>query len=151
MLIATRAGFWTSRYEVRDGDRPVTTWDARVWRSGGDFTLDGRRYAVRSNTWGNRYTMTGDGGTIVATADRVGHKRWTVEAGGQTYRFQRASFWSGEQELHNAAGRVGSVRRTSVWRGDVAVDLPGLPLPVQIFAMGVVISLWDAQAAAAAS
>ena len=104
MLIARRAGFWTSRYDVRAGDRPVTTWDARVWRSGGDFTLDGRRYAVRSNAWGNRYAMTDDRGAEVAAADRVGRKHWTVEVGGQTYRFQRASFFSGEQELHNAAG-----------------------------------------------
>jgi hypothetical protein len=151
MLTARRASLWSSRYEVRDGERPVTTWDARVWRSGGDFTLDGRRYAVRGNAWGNRYTLTDDSGTLVAAADRVGRKHWTIEAGRQTYRFQRASFFSGEQELHNAAGRIGSVRRTTAWRGDVAVDLPGMPLPLQIFAMGVVISLWDAQAAAAAS
>lgn len=148
MLIAVRTAFWTSRYEVRDGGRPVTTWDARMWRSGGDFTLDGRRFSVRSNAWGNRYVMTGDDGAEVAVADRVGRKHWTVEAGGQAYRFQRASIWSGAQELHNAAGPVGSVRRTSVWGGDVAVDLPGLPLPVQIFVMGVVISMWNAQSAA---
>jgi hypothetical protein len=149
MLVASRSSLWTSRYDVRDGDRPVTTWDPRVWRSGGDFTLDGRRYAVRSNTWGNRYTMTDDRGAVVAEADRVGRKQWTVVAGARTYTFRRASFFSGEQELHDAGGRVGSVRRTSAWRGDVAVDLPGLPLPVQIFAMGVVISMWDAQSAAA--
>jgi len=43
---------------------------------------------------------------------------------------------------------VGSVRRTSFWRGDVAADLPGLPLPVQIFVVGVVITMWEQQAAA---
>ncbi len=42
------------------------------------------------------------------------------------------------------------MRRTSAWRGDVAADLPGLPLPVQVFVLGVVITMWDAQAAAAA-
>ena len=151
MVTAKRISIWTSRYEVRAGDRPVTTWDAHVWRSGGDFVLDGRRYAVRSNAWGNRYTMTDDRGDVVAEADRVGRKHWTIESGGQTYRFQRASYFSGEQELHNAAGRVGSIRRTSAWRGDVAADLPGLPLALQIFAIGVVICLWDAQAAAASA
>ena len=149
MLTARRTSMWRSRYQVSDGDRPVTTWDSHTWRSGGDFTLDGRRYAVRSNAWGNRFTMVDDRGETVAAADRVGRKQWSVQAGGQTYHFRRASFWSSEQELHNAAGRTGSVRRTSMWRGDVAADLPGLPLPVQIFVLGVVVTMWDQQAAAA--
>jgi hypothetical protein len=38
--------------------------------------------------------------------------------------------WSSEQELHTEGGRVGSVWQTSVWRGEVAADLPGMPLPV---------------------
>ena len=151
MLVAKRVSWWRSSYRVFDGDRPLTTWDARTWKSGGDFTLDGRAYAVRGNVWGNRFGMVDDRGGTVAAADRVGRKRWTVEAGDRTYEFRRASMWSGEQELHNAAGRIGSVRRTGKWRGDVAADLPGLPLPVQVFVLGVVITMWDAQAAAAAS
>jgi hypothetical protein len=151
MLTAKKTSAWRNRYAVSAGDRLVTTWDSRTWTSGGDFELDGRRYQVRGNTWGNRFTMVDDTGATVASADKVGHKRWTVEAGGQTYQFQQKSFWSGEQELHNAAGRVGSVRRTSAWRGDVAADLPGLPLPVQVFVLGVVITMWDTQAAAAAA
>jgi hypothetical protein len=43
------------------------------------------------------------------------------------------------------------VKQTSVWRGEIAADLPGLPLPVQIFVLGVVITMWDAQAAAGAA
>ncbi len=150
MLTAKRTSAWRSRYRVSAGDRPVTTWDSRTWKTGGDFELDGRRYQVRGNVWGNRYTMVDDLGATVASADRVGRRRWTVQAGGQAYQFQRKSLWSNEQELHNAAGRIGSVRRTSAWRGDVAADLPGLPLPVQVFVLGVVITMWDAQAAAAA-
>jgi len=104
----------------------------------------------RGNAWGTRYSMVDAAGTEVASAERVGRKRWTVEAAGQTYHFQRASMWGNEQELHAGGVRVGSVKRTSVWRGDVAADLTELPLPVQIFVLGVVITMWDAQAAAAA-
>jgi hypothetical protein len=57
--------------------------------------------------------------------------------------------WSSEQELHTEGGRVGSVWQTSVWRGEVAADLPGMPLPVQLFVLGVVITMWNARAAAA--
>ncbi|WBB91096.1 hypothetical protein [Verrucosispora sp. WMMC514] len=45
----------------------------------------------------------------------------------------------------------GEARRASVWRGDIAIELPGLATPVQLFVFGVVVSMWDAQAAAGAA
>ncbi|MGX6601395.1 hypothetical protein ACWKSP_04525 [Micromonosporaceae bacterium Da 78-11] len=151
MLVAKRISAWRTRYRVFVDGRPVTTWDGRMWRSGGDFELDGHRYRVTGNAWGNRYRMSDDAGAPVAEADRVGRKRWTVEALGQTYRFERPSIWRSDQELHNAAGRAGVIRRTSMWRGDAEADLPGLPPPVQVFVLGVVLTMWDAQNAAAAA
>jgi hypothetical protein len=151
MLQATKVGFWRSRYEISVDGRTVATWDNALWKSGGSFELAGRQYQVRGNAWGNRYSMVDAEDTVVASADRAGRKRWTVEAAGQTYHFQRASLWSNEQELHVAGRRVGSVKRPSLWRGDVTADLPGLPLPVQIFVIGVVITVWNQQAAAASA
>jgi hypothetical protein len=149
MMEARKASVWRSRYEISVDGRTVATWDSAFWKSGGNFELGGRHYQVRGNAWGNRFGMVDADGTPVASADRVGRKRWTVEAAGQTYQFQRASLWGNEQELHAGGDRVGSVKRISLWRGDIAADLPGLPLPVQIFVLGVVISMWDQQAAAA--
>ena len=131
--------------------RQVTVWDGSVWKRGGDFELDGRRLQVRSNAWGNRYTMVDDAGAVVASADRVGRKRWIVQAAGQTYHFRRKSFWGHEEELVLGDTRVGSVRQTSFWRGDVAVELPGLTTALQVFVLGVVIKMWQARAAAAAA
>ncbi len=150
MLTAEKTSVWSTNYRLAADGRPVADWDAKMWRSGGDFVLDGRHYAVRGNFWGSRFTMTDDAGVAVASADRVGRKRWTVEAGGQTYEFRRVSLWNDAQELYNAAGPIGAVRRTSVWRGNVTADLPGLPMPVQIFVVGVVIMMWEAQSAGAA-
>jgi hypothetical protein len=147
---ARKISIWRSRYSVTDRGREITVWDSSVWRSGGEFELDGRRFQVRSNAWGHKYTMVDDAGAVVASADRVGRKRWTVEAAGQTYHFRRKSIWGNEQELVLGDTRVGSVRKTNLWRGDVAVELPGLVPALQVFVLGVVISLWDAQAAAAA-
>lgn len=151
MLEARRISSWRGRYQVSEGGRPVTVWDGGLWKRGGTFELDGRRYEVRGNAWGSRYELVDAAGLPVATADRVGRKRWTVEAGGRTYHFQRASMWNNAQELRNEAGPIGLVQRTSFWRGTVSADLPGLPPPVQIFVLGVVIAMWDAQAAAASS
>lgn len=135
---------------MTDRGRQIAEWDGSVWRSGGEFELDGRRFQVRSNAWGTTYTMVDDSGAVVASADRVGRKRWTVAAAGQTFHFRRKSVWSNEEELVLGDTRVGSVRQTSFWRGDIAVELPGLATAVQLFVLGVVISMWNAQAAAAA-
>lgn len=149
MLQATKTSIWRSRYEVSADGRPLTTWDGRVWKSGGDFELAGQRYQVRANLLGSTYTMVDGAGATLASARRVGRKQWTVETGRATYTFRRKSMWSREQELLTGGTRVGSVRRTSAWRSDAVADLPGMPLPVQLFVLGVVISMWEAQRAAA--
>jgi hypothetical protein len=151
MLTASKVSVWRNRYDLALDGSPLATWEGRVWKTGGTFDLAGRSYDVRSNTWGTRFEMTDQVGVTVAAADRVGRKRWSVEAGGRTYRFQRTSFWHSEETLMADDQPVGSVRRTSVWRGDAAADLPGLPLPVQVFVLVVVLTMWDSQAATAAA
>ena len=138
---------WRSRYSVTDRGREIAVWDSSVWRNGGEFELEGRRFEVRSNAWGTKYTMVDETGTVVASAGRVGRKRWSVEAAGQTYDFRRKSFWHSEEELLLGDTAVGSVRKTSFWRGDVTVELPTLATALQLFVLGVIISMWDAQAA----
>lgn len=151
MLQAKRTSIWKSRYEITSGGHPVAIWDGSMWKSGGRFELEGRNYLVRGNMWGSKYGMATDGDVVVATADRVGRKHWTVRADGQEYTFVRASIWRHEEELHARGRAVGSVRRTSLWRNDTEVNLPGLSLPVQIFVLGVVLAKWDNETAAAAS
>ncbi len=150
MLEARKVSIWKDRYAISADGRQVAVWDGALWTTGGRFELDGRRYEVRGNLWGSRYGMAGPDGARVAVANRVGRKRWTVEAGGRTYDFQRASLWRGEQELRSEGRRLGSVKRTSVWRGDATADLPGLPLPVQIFVLAVVLTMWDSNSGGAA-
>jgi hypothetical protein len=150
MLQATKTSIWRRHYNVSADGRPLTSWDGKVWKSGGDFELAGRPYQVRGSLLGGTYTMVDGAGATLATARRVGRKHWTVQTDRMTYTFRRKSVWSTEQELLSGENRVGSVRRTSIWRGDAVADLSGLPLPVQVFVLGVVISMWDAQQAAAA-
>jgi hypothetical protein len=38
---------------------------------------------------------------------------------------------------------AGSVRRISTWRGEAEADLPGLPLPVQVFVLVSLLAVWD--------
>jgi hypothetical protein len=149
MIEARKASVWKNRYDITVDGRRLATWDGSSWKSGGTFGLDARRYEVRGNMWGNKYGMVDEDGTRIASADRVGRKNWTVEADGRTYEFHRASLWRQEEELHSEGRRVGSVKRNSIWRGDAVADLPGLSLPVEVFVLAVVLTMWDSAAVTA--
>lgn len=137
---------WAGRYDLlADGER-VATWEKSGWRPGGTLELDGRRYVLRSDLWGRTCSLVGSGGVRVASADRVGRRDWTLEAGGATYRFRRASPWRHTEELLVDGKRVGSLRRRGAWRGDAVADLRGVPLDVEVFALAVVLTRWDAEA-----
>jgi hypothetical protein len=105
--------------------------------------------------------MTDQLGMVVAQAERVGRGRWTVTANGRTYEFRRQAVTSIRQlmdiptwllarqreELLIEDGRaIGSIR----WLGhflDAAADLPGMPVPVQVFAIVVMQLVWDSERA----
>ncbi|GLZ34138.1 hypothetical protein Lesp02_63250 [Lentzea sp. NBRC 105346] len=142
---------WRSQYELSSDGTRIATWHDRLWRNGGTLELEGRRYEVKSNLFATRYEMTDEAGEVVAVADRIGRKRWTVESNGQLYRFRRASWWRHEEQLLEGDQPIGSVKRVSAWRSDAVADLPGLPLPLQVFVFTIVLTAWDAQAAAASS
>lgn len=148
MLQGSKTGVWSGTYEITLDGRPLTTWTRRPVWTGGSFNLDGRRFDVHSNVWGGRFDLSAEDGQQVAAADRVGRKRWNVQADGHRYEFERVSAWSGEQSLLDGGGQqVGSIRRVSPWRAAAAADLPGVPLLVQVFALVVVLATWEAQSA----
>ncbi|GAA2468729.1 hypothetical protein Ahu01nite_002110 [Winogradskya humida] len=151
MLTAEKMGMWRGRYQLAADGHPVAVWDPSWWRSGGDFEVQGRRYQVRSNGWGSKYRMLDETGGVIALVERAGRKHWTAQSGGRSYEFRRASMWGNRQELVIDGVVTGSMRRTSAWSGAIEADLPGLPLPLQIFVIGVQLALWQAQQTAAAS
>lgn len=146
MLHAKRVSIWKNRYEVTADGQALVTWEGMMWKTGGTFELDGRRYEIRANLWGNTYKMVTEDGTTVASVDNAVRTRWTVEGGGQVFEFQRASMWRREDVLQSGGRQLGSIKRTSTWRGDTVADLPGLPAPMQVFALIVAMTKWDAAA-----
>ncbi len=121
-----------------------------MWRKGGAFELDGRQFDVGSNLWGSTFGMATADGAEVAKADRVGRRSWTIQAGRRRYEFRRASFWKGDQVLLDATGtEIGSVRKLGFRGREAEADLPGLALPVQVFAFVVVLTMWESQQQAA--
>ena len=149
MLTARKPSLWRRRYDISRDGVPIACWDPSWWRSGGSFELDGCRYRVHGNAIGSRFQLIDPTGQQLASAERVGRKRWTVRAGQRTYEFRRASLWRGDQALLIGDLPVGSIRRVSLWRGSAVADLPGMTEPVQVFVLCVVLAMWEAAAAAA--
>lgn len=138
--------FWSRRYDLLTDGRKVATWERAGSTTGGTLQWDGRRFHVRASMTGGTAGMYAPGGRQVATARDVGRKDWTIQADGASYNFRRAPPWRQEEKLHVPGQRAGSVKRTNM-RGDAVADLPGMPLPAQLFALALVLTMWDATAA----
>jgi hypothetical protein len=143
MIEARHKGTWSGHYDLVADGVPLATFDRAVWRAGGAVEVGGRHYRVQSNLWMSSYTLLDEAGATVASAQRVGRKDWSVDAGGTAYAFRRVSAWRQEEELLVDGQRAGSVRRTSMWRGDAVADLSGLPPVVAVFVVAVVLTAWD--------
>lgn len=148
MMQAHRRSVWRNDYDITADGRPLAVFDGSLWRGGGALVVDGRRYQVRSSMWATSCTLVDDAGELVASARRIGRKDWSIEAAGATHAFRRSSVWSLEQEHVVQGLPVGTIRRTSAWRGEAVADLPLLSPLVALFAITVVLITWDVAGAA---
>jgi hypothetical protein len=151
MLTARKTSAWKREYVIESDGRVLTTFTPSWWQTGGTFDIDGHEYTIRQNFWGVKYGMAMADGTVVAGADRVGRKNWTVDAEGRTLHFRRASIWSGDQVMVEGDREVGTIRRISWWKGGAEADLPDLDPALQVFVVAVVLTMWNNQATAATS
>ncbi len=153
MLEAHRVSSFRPRWEVREDGSPLLVLAELGWRSGLEYTLDGTIYEV-STTWtGTRYTLT-SGDTEVAHAERIGRKHWSVTTPESEFHFRRRSIWKPDQEWvagPDSSATLGGIRRTGTWRGDAEAQLPGMPGPVAVFVLAVVLLMWEQAAGAAAA
>jgi hypothetical protein len=154
MLEAHRvSSFRSRRWEIREDGAPLVVLEKHGWRSGLSFTIDGTAYEVGVNWTGGQYTLT-SGDVQFARAHRVGRKRWVVETPEGEYHFRRRSIWRSDQEWvasPDAPTAIGGVSRAGSWRSGAEADLPGMPTPLAVFTLTVVLLMWEQAAAAAAS
>ena len=142
---------WSRDYALGVDGAPLTTLQCSAWSNRSGFSLEGRWWSIRANVWGSRYELSCEPGGLVGLAEGLNRKRWSITGYGQRYDFQRASVWRSEQWLMSAGRPVGSIRRLGTWRSDVVAELPGVPVPLQVFAVGVLLAVWRSRAAGAAA
>jgi hypothetical protein len=152
VLRASRAGLLSTRYEITRDGIPICTWKPSAFIGGGTFELEGHRYEVARGGWtGRRYRLRDEDGRLVALADGVGRLTWTLEifgevfgeSGGTSHTFERPSPFRRDQVLVVDGELAGAVHRTSAWWGEAEAELPGLPLPVQVFVLVSLLGVWD--------
>ena len=144
MLEAHRvSSFRSRRWEIREDGAPLVVLEKKGWRSGVSYTLDGTVYDVTVTWTGGQYTLCSDDAEL-ARAHRVGRKRWAVTTPEGEFHFRRRSIWRSDQEWvrsPDAPTALGGVRRSGTWRGDAEADLPGMPTPLAVFVLTVVLLL----------
>jgi hypothetical protein len=147
MIQARRVSVWHGRYDITMDGQPVAMWQKSDSRTGGTLEWESRRYLMLASLMGGTASLTAAGGPLIATAHDVGRARWTIHADGTTYAFRRGAPWRQEEKLLVQGRHVGSIKRTNIVRGNTAADLPEIPLVVELFALTLVLTVWDATAA----
>lgn len=66
-----------------------------------------------------------------------------IPVDGRPFATFSRSPWRLSHELQVQGMRVGSVVASSAWRGDVGADLPGEPTLAALFAVAVVLTIWE--------
>ncbi len=75
---------------------------------------------------------------MVALAEHVDQRHWTVRSGDHIYNFRRRSWsssWSSRDELWADEVQTGTIRNTGGWAKNIEADLPGMPLLEQILSV----------------
>ncbi|MEU6765634.1 hypothetical protein ABZ916_24340 [Streptomyces sp. NPDC046853] len=151
MLEIKRERVFGRTYQILSVGKPVAQWSGHAWKSGGHVELAGRNFELRSSHWGRSFEMHEgtSGGPIRAEARRSG-RRWNIIDAEGEYELMRPSAFRGKRQLVRDGSVVGEFRPGRFGSG-LTAEFTGVPLPVQVFAGLVVISLQQRQATAAAA
>ncbi|TCK27143.1 hypothetical protein [Pseudonocardia endophytica] len=137
MIDVNSTGRRPDRYALHRGRHLLGTVTLGARTSGGAVEVDGVAYEVRAGTARGAYDLVAADGSVAAAAERVHRRTWSLRTADGTRWFRRDRL-GGAESLTGADGRaLGRVTRSRL-RG-AAVDLPGLDLPVQAFALTLVL------------
>lgn len=137
---------------VDDSGHEQGTFTGSAWREGGEVSAGGQVARFRRDG-GRRFALDGPAGELaVAEKPSVWSGPWVLHAGGRTYQLAKRSWLSSVFQLSEDGRVVGTLRPTGFLRRGAEVDLPaGLAPAVQVFAVAVVLTLWQRESAAAAA
>jgi hypothetical protein len=141
MLRSRRLGVFRHRYEVSEDGGPAIVI-AGMRREGSAFEVGGERYVVQRNGY-KAFTVTGPNG-LLARAQRGNGRTWTIQSMYGPLELLRTSAWKETWELRQAGESVGTLSKDGAFKRTSTADLPeSLPLPLRLFVLCVVETLWE--------
>ncbi|WP_394437554.1 hypothetical protein [Streptomyces sp. SGAir0957] len=138
-------------YQIFSDGRRIAEWSMRAWKSGGRVELAGETFELRSSGWGRSFEMLEGSaeGTLRSRAHRSG-RRWHISDASGEYELKRPSAFRGKRQLVSQDVVVGEFRPSRFGSG-LTADFTDVPVPVQVFAGLIVLSMQQRQTAAAAA
>lgn len=148
MLRSRRRGLFRRSYEVSEDGVPVATLTG-TRREGCTFHVEGAEYLVSRKGY-RSFRLLGPAGEV-ASAERTSGRMWTVRSLTDELELVRASLWRESWELRRFGELVGTLRKDGAFKRTSTVDLSrDLPLPLRLFVLYVVETLWERSSAASA-
>lgn len=149
MLRSTRRGMYRRSYEVSEDGRAVAVLGVGR-RESCVFQVDGQEYLVSRNRY-RSFTLSGSAGEL-ARAEKDSGRMWTIRSLTDQLELVRTSLWKYSWELRRFGEVVGVVGTDGPFKRTSTADLPPeLPLPLRLFVLYVVETLWARSSQAASA
>jgi hypothetical protein len=148
VLFARHRGAPRLHYRIAKDGRSLTTWTPLHKGSGGAFVLDGIEYRVDAIEGRSGAVLEVVDGPSVALAEGLGRAPWTVRTHDGTFTFDRTLDRWTEQQLIVRGRSVGAVRQAGRSGQHAEAELPGVPDPVAVFVMAIMLDRWRTHARA---
>lgn len=135
-------------YRIAKDGTPLTTWTPQHKISGGAFALDGIEYRIDAIGERSGAVLDVVDGPSVALAEGLGRVPWTVRTHDATFTFDRTLDRWTEQQLIVRGRSVGAVRQAGRSGQHAEAELPGVPDPVAVFVLAIMLDRWRTHARA---
>lgn len=149
MLRARRRGLFLRNYEIFSEGEQVTSLEGGR-RESAEFSLAGTEYRIEREDR-RRFRLVGPEGRV-AQAERQTGREWTVRARTGNLTLAKPSIWRSSWDIRQRGTTKGEIRHDGAFKRTYTAGIPAdVPLAVAVFALYVVLVIFERQQAAAAS
>ncbi|HEX6354846.1 hypothetical protein [Actinophytocola sp.] len=148
MLRARRRGMFKRQYEITSADEALTSLIGGR-RESCEFSLSDTDFRIERDGRKRFLLHSPDG--RVATAERQTGREWAIKATTGNLKLVKPSIWRSGWEVRQRGTRKGEIRHDGAFKRTYTADMPAdVPPPVAVFALYVVLVIFERAAAAAA-
>ena len=154
MLKVIPKSWFSWDFIVTDGVSPIAEIDLSWWREKGVLTVRDSTYDVyREGLMSGAFRLESNG-SILARAEKPSafRRSFQVECGKKFYMLRAESAFGRKFVLIDGDREVGEISPDGVFTRRATADLPeGIPLPVKVFIIWLVVILWKRESDSAAA